>query len=84
MRRTWLRGSDNVAKRYWIRIAAYKPRPDERALVGAGTPRAAADINLLGLRVGDLLLLVLLVARARPRFAIATVMPDDPQLSTGC
>jgi transposase len=86
MRRTWLRGRDNVAKRYLVHVAAHNLGLVMRALVGAGTPRAAADLRLLWLTDGGRLLLTLLVGspRSPTTLAIATITPDDPPLSTGC
>jgi transposase len=86
MRRTWLRGRENVAKRYLVHVAAHNLGLVMRALIGAGTPRATADLRLLWLTDGDCLLLVLLVASpAGPAArAIVTLMPDNPALSTGC
>jgi hypothetical protein len=48
MRRTWLRGRANVAKRYLVHIAAHNLGLVMRALVGAGTPRATADVARQG------------------------------------
>ena len=92
LRRTWLRGRENVAKRYRVHIAAYNLGLIMRALFGAGTPRAAADLRLLWLATGDRLLLILLVgpktgstAPATPAaIAVVIVTPDDGALSTGC
>lgn len=39
-RRTWLRGRDNVAKRYWIHVAARNLGVMMRTLCGIGTPRS--------------------------------------------
>lgn len=41
MRRTWLRGHDNVHKRYLIHVAGFNLGILMRALFGCGTPRAA-------------------------------------------
>jgi transposase len=86
MRRTWLRGRENVAKRYLVHVAAYNLGLVMRGLLGAGTPRAAADLRLLWLAAGDrLLFAVVAVSPAGPAaFAIATITPNDPPLSTGC
>jgi transposase len=86
MRRTWLRGRENVAKRYLIQVAAYNLGLVMRTLLGAGTPRAAAGLRLLWLVAGDRLLLALLVGSptAPATLAIVTVTPDHPPLSTGC
>jgi transposase len=90
MRRTWLRGRDNVTKRYLIHVAGHNLGLLMRDLFGAGTPRAAADLRLLWLAADDHLLLVLLAPQgtdtnAGPAaIAIITVTPDDDALSTGC
>jgi transposase len=92
MRRTWLRGRGNIAKRYRVHVAAYNLGLIMRALFGAGTPRAAADLSLIWLAAGDHVRLILLVvprtgsvATAAPAaIIIVTVMPDQGTLSTGC
>jgi hypothetical protein len=89
MRRTWLRGRDNVAKRYLIHVAGSNLGLLMRALVGAGTPRAAAEMRLFLSIADDHVLLGLLaptVAGSVPpaAFAVITVTPDDRALSTGC
>ncbi len=43
MRRTWLRGRDNVHKRYLIHVAGHNLGILMRLLIGAGTPKEAAD-----------------------------------------
>ena len=45
MRRTWLRGRENVHKRYLVHVAGYNLGILMRALFGAGTPREAAAIG---------------------------------------
>src|SRR4051812_31209058 len=42
MRRTWLRGRDNVHKRYLVHVAGHNLGILMRLLIGAGTPREAA------------------------------------------
>jgi transposase len=42
MRRTWLRGRENVHKRYLIHVAGYNLGLLMRHLIGAGTPKEAA------------------------------------------
>ena len=44
MRRAWLRGRENIAKRYLIHVAGFNLGVLMRALFGRGTPREAADI----------------------------------------
>jgi hypothetical protein len=41
MRRTWLRGRENVHKRYLIHVAGYNLSLLMRQLIGAGTPKEA-------------------------------------------
>ena len=41
MRRTWLRGRENVHKRYLLHVAGHNLSPLMRKLIGAGTPREA-------------------------------------------
>jgi hypothetical protein len=42
MRRTWLRGRENVHKRYLVHIAGHNLGILMRLLIGAGTPRGVA------------------------------------------
>jgi len=78
LRRVWLRGRENVQKRYLVHVAAYNLGLVMRALLGAGTPKelAARGAGLLWLLDPDLGLLVILI-----------LPPDtgpDPTSSTGC
>ena len=41
MRRTWLRGRENVHKRYLLHVAGHNLSLLMRQLIGAGTPREA-------------------------------------------
>ena len=45
MRRTWLRGRENVHKRYLVHVAGYNLGILMRALFGAGTPKETAAIK---------------------------------------
>ena len=45
MRRTWLRGRENVHKRYLVHVAGHKLGNLTRALLGAGTPKETAVIR---------------------------------------
>jgi transposase len=47
MRRTWLRGRENVHKRYLVHVAGHNLGILMRLLVGAGTPREAAARGLV-------------------------------------
>lgn len=46
MRRTWLRGRDNIQKRYLIHISGYNLGLIMRRLTGVGTPRRWAEIKI--------------------------------------
>ena len=56
MRRAWLRGVENLKKRYLVHVAGYNLGLIMRLLVGAGTPReflARASAHLLLLTTAD-------------------------------
>jgi hypothetical protein len=56
MRRAWLRGRENLQKRYLVHVAGYNLALIMRLLVGAGTPReflARASVHLLALPTAD-------------------------------
>jgi hypothetical protein len=54
MRRTWLRGRENVHKRYLVHVAAHNLGILMRALFGAGTPKAAVNARFAFLFVVQL------------------------------
>jgi hypothetical protein len=63
MRRAWLRGRENLRKRYLVHVAGYNLGLIMRLLVGAGTPRefvARASAHLLILMTADGTALILL------------------------
>jgi transposase len=45
MRRAWLRGRENVHKRYLIHVAGFNVGLLMRALYGKGTPKQAAEVR---------------------------------------
>src|SRR5690349_22384406 len=62
MRRTWLRGRENIHKRYLIHVAGYNLGLIMRLLTGAGTPRelhARIAAYLYGCVTSDVALLVI-------------------------
>src|ERR671938_2197269 len=64
MRRAWLRGGENLRKRYLVHVAGYNLGLIMRLLVGAGTPReflARAAASLLASTPADDVVLVVLV-----------------------
>ncbi len=89
LRRTWLRGRDNIAKRYLVHVAAHNLALLMRALTGFGTPKAAAEAargGLFYLHAGDTTLLILFVIlpAGRSATAVFAITPDPSPLSTGC
>jgi transposase len=65
MRRAWLRGRENLRKRYLVHVAGYNLGLVMRLLVGAGTPReflARASAHLMLLTAADGAVAVLVVA----------------------
>ena len=82
MRRAWLRGRENVHKRYLIHVAGFNLGVLMRALYGQGTPREAADalnafvfivrtdaaltLGLIAVIDGELAALVVIVADPTP------------------
>ena len=82
MRRTWLRGRENVHKRYLVHVAGHNLGILMRLLIGAGTPREAAARTLACLCfVGtEKTAAIIFVAASRDAFAIlvVTVAADPP------
>ena len=65
MRRTWLRGRSNVQKRYLIHVCGFNLGLLMRALIGAGTPKGAAEgqnVLLLYVQAHDLAVFALITA----------------------
>ena len=72
MRRVWLRGRDNLQKRYSLQVAAYNLGMVLRQRFGAGTPRQAAARlwlvyreSILGIKAIQTSLVVLVVVAVR-------------------
>jgi len=70
LRRAWLRGRENVHKRYLIHVAGFNLGVLMRALHGQGTPREAADARAAFLLVlqTDMMLV----------FGLIAVVNDEP------
>ncbi len=84
MRRAWLRGRENLHKRYLIHVAGYNLGPIMRLLTGAGTPRefgarAAACLAVAITPTGALF--VLLIAAAGDRTAALALSIDQATLA---
>jgi NnrS protein/Transposase DDE domain len=75
MRRTWLRGRENVHKRYLIHVAGHNLDLLMRLLIGAGTPKQAATRGQLLLFVvpGDHTVAIALFARDEAGLGILVV-----------
>jgi transposase len=78
MRRAWLRGRENVQKRYFVHVAGYNLGLVMRALLGAGTPRQLAAKGGLLWWLFDPAAGLLMVLLPPPD------APPDPTSSTGC
>ena len=81
LRRTWLRGRENVHKRYLIHVAGHNLGLLMRLLIGAGTPKEAVArgwcfLILLPTRDGGAdkaILMVLVTHSAMPALIISTM-----------
>jgi transposase len=81
MRRIWLRGRENVHKRYLVHVAGHNLGILMRLLIGAGTPREAAArvLALLLFIYTEEAAAIILVAASSDGFAILLiVVSDDP------
>jgi transposase len=76
MRRAWLRGRENLRKRYLVHVAGYNLGLIMRLLVGAGTPReflARASAHLLALATANGAALVVLIIASGTETAMLVV-----------
>jgi transposase len=76
MRRAWLRGRENLRKRYLVHVAGYNLGLIMRLLVGAGTPRelvARASAHLLILMTADGAALILLTVITDTEAAVLAI-----------
>src|SRR4051794_5863968 len=76
MRRAWLRGGENLRKRYLVHVAGYNLGLIMRLLVGAGTPReflARAAASVLAFTPADDVVLVVLVITTGTEAAMLAV-----------
>jgi hypothetical protein len=76
MRRTWLRGRQNVHKRYLVHVAGHNLGILMRLLIGAGTPKEAAARTpawLLFACTAEAVVIILLVT-SRSRVAVLTMV----------
>ncbi len=81
MRRTWLRGRENIHKRYLIHVAGYNLGILMRALFGCGTPREAASANsalLLVLQTEGMMAIVMTATVDGEIAMLVAVVAPDP------
>jgi len=82
MRRTWLRGRENVHKRYLVNVAGYNFGILMRALFGAGTPREAVNVRfsfLFVIQAADTIAFVIIAASdARTAALILAISCEAP------
>ena len=81
MRRAWLRGRENVHKRYLIHVAGYNLGLIMRLLTGAGTPRAfgapiSASLFAIPVPAGGLTIVILVRIGDQPAALTITVTTD--------
>jgi hypothetical protein len=83
MRRAWLRGRENVQKRYLVHVAGYNLGLVMRLLVGAGTPReflASTVAHLFTLATAEgAVLLVLVITAGTEAAMLAAGFEPEPQ-----
>jgi transposase len=81
MRRAWLRGRENVHKRYLIHVAGYNLGILMRALFGCGTPREAASANsalLLVIHTEGMLAIVMIATVDDQTAMLFVLVAPDP------
>ena len=84
MRRAWLRGRENLHKRYLVHVAGYNLGLIMRLLVGAGTPRefqaraSASSFRRHFSRRMGLLVLLIVVAGDQTAAVALSIEPDHP------
>ena len=82
MRRSWLRGRENLHKRYLVHIAGYNLGLIMRLLVRAGTPRelsARASAHLLVVSAADTITAILTVAIRRQAAMLVLSVETEPR-----
>jgi len=80
MRRAWLRGGENLRKRYLVHVAGYNLGLIMRLLVGAGTPReflagASAHSLLLTTAAGTALVILILATDTEAAVLVVSFEP---------
>src|SRR3954465_13668497 len=83
MRRAWLRGGENLRKRYLVHVAGYNLGLTMRLLVGAGTPRellsgAAAHLLAFAPADGAGPVVLVVVTAAEAAVLVVSFWPEPP------
>ena len=81
MRRAWLRGRENLHKRYLIHVAGYNLGLIMRLLTGAGAPRefaarASAWVGTILMPDGGLTAVLLLAVEDQIAVLVVSIQPD--------
>ena len=81
MRRAWLRGRENLKKRYLVHVAGYNLGLIMRLLVGAGTPRGflhalSAQLVLLTTTDGTATFILVVVTDTTAAILVLSVQPE--------
>jgi transposase len=81
MRRAWLRGRENLKKRYLVHVAGYNLGLIMRLLVGAGTPRellarASAHLLVFARADGTVAAVLVVVTDAEAAMLVLSVRPE--------
>ncbi len=76
MRRAWLRGRENVHKRYLIHVAGFNLGVLTRALLGGGTPREAANTKnaLLFVIQTDVAVAIIIITQIDREMALLAIV----------
>ena len=80
MRRAWLRGRENLHKRYLIHVAEFNLGVLMRAVYGQGTPREAAEAvsALIFVLQSDAALIFAVIATVDGELAAIVIVAADP------
>ena len=81
MRRAWLRGRENLHKRYLVHVAGYNLGLIMRLLTGAGTPRefqalVAVRLAVVSTPTGGLFVLLIIAADDQTAAVVLSLEPD--------
>src|SRR4051812_42550529 len=81
MRRAWLRGRENLKKRYLVHVAGYNLGLIMRLLVGAGTPREfvagiSAHLMLVATAANTAVGILIIVAGTKAAILVITIEPE--------